>query len=345
MLASDYLISPNLSVGKTLEKLQNAGHKALFLVDGEDRLCGCVTDGDIRRFLLSGGNLADPVASCATKHPTVVEGFCEREAKHILKDKQLPAVPMVKDGILHAIVFPGETVHVPREEISAPVIIMAGGLGTRLYPYTSILPKALIPVAGRTMTEQIIDRFKKFGCRDITLVVNHKKQLIKSYFAEVDTGCNVTCQDEDKPLGTGGGLFVFKNKGICPAFVTNCDTVIEADYADILRRHTEDGNAVTMVCASTSMTVPYGVAEVDESGALVGMREKPKFDFLMNTGFYVISEEFLAEVRDDEFQPITEIIDRCKQKGLRVGVYTIDGECFVDIGQLNDLKVAEEKIS
>lgn len=344
MAVSEYIIDSATPVGETLARLQKALYKVMFLVDGGEKLCGCVTDGDVRRFLLSGGVLTDPAVACATKEPASVEGFCEGEARKLLRERQIQAVPMTRGGRIHAIVFDSETLHVERDEIEAPVIIMAGGLGTRLYPYTTILPKALIPVGNRTITEQIIDRFRKFGCRDVTLVVNHKRQLIKSYFAETDTGCRVGCQDEEEPLGTGGGLWVFKGAGICPAFVTNCDTVIEADYADILRSHIEHGDAVTMVCARQSITVPYGVAEVDGAGALVGMAEKPSFDFLMNTGFYVISERFLDEVRDREFQPITEIIDRCREKGERVGVYEIDGSCFVDIGQLDDLHAVEDKL-
>lgn len=345
MAVSDYILDDSTTVGAALAHIQAADNKVVFIVDVVGRLCGCVTDGDVRRFLLSGKHdITAPVMDCATKTPLFYEGFSEAEARRIMKEREIKAIPMTRDGIIHAIVFEHRTEHAEFNEISAPVIIMAGGLGTRLYPYTTILPKALIPVGAKTITEHIIERFKKFGSREVTLVVNHKRQLIKSYFAEVNVGCDVKCVDEDEPLGTGGGLYMFKGQNMCPAFVTNCDSVIEADYSDIMKKHIDNNDAITMVCAKTKVTMPYGVIDIDETGAVSEMREKPSYEFLMNTGFYVISEAFLNEVKDHEFQPMTDIIARCKEKGMRIGTYVIDEGCFVDIGQLDDLKNAADKI-
>ena len=344
MALSDYILENNTTVGEALKRIQAAEYKIVFLTDG-GRLCGCVTDGDVRRFLLSGGDHLDaPVLECATSDPVFYEGFSEAQARKLLSEKQIHAIPMTRGGVIHAIVFEHETEHAEFEEISAPVIIMAGGFGTRLYPYTTILPKALIPVGSKTITEHIIRRFRKFGCREVTLVVNHKRQLIKSYFAETDTGCSISCAEEDEPLGTGGGLYMFKGGNMCPAFVTNCDSVIEADYTDILRQHIANGDALTMVCARTNVTMPYGVIETDDTGAVTAMREKPNYEFLTNTGFYVISESFLNEVEDHKFQPMTDIIEKCRNKGMRIGTYIIDEGCFVDIGQLDDLKNCGDKL-
>ncbi len=340
---SDYIITKDYTVSKALSKLQENEYKLLFLEDEEQKLAGVVTDGDIRRFLLAKGDISQNVEFAIKTEPFVCSGYHEGKARKMLIQNELICVPMVKeDNEIHALVFRDFTLHKNISNLDVPVIIMAGGFGTRLKPFTNILPKPLIPVGEKTITEQIIDRFYKFGCKNFSFVVNYKKNLIKAYFAETKTNCEIEFIDEDKPLGTGGGLAFYKGKIKDSVFVTNCDSVIEADYSDIFETHKRQNNAVTMVCAEKTETIPYGVVETDQTGALCEMREKPKSCYLMNTGFYIISKQFLDFVNNDEFQPITDIIMRCKQAGHRIGVYKIDGECFVDIGQLDDLQKVED---
>lgn len=341
----DYIITKDFTVSRALEKLQTNEYKLLFLSDESDALLGVLTDGDVRRFLLAGGALSQKVGEAAKSDPISVEGFHEGAARELLEKSEILCVPMTNEGRIHALVFAGFTLHRRLEKLDIPVVIMAGGLGTRLMPYTDILPKPLIPVGSKTITEQIIDRFLKFGCERFTLVVNYRRNLIKTYFSECEHDYEVSFADEDVPLGTGGGLCFLKGAISGPAFVTNCDSVIEADYADILRVHRRDKNLVTVVAAQRSECIPYGVLCTDESGALRSIEEKPTHKYLMNTGFYVIDAEFLDYVKENEFQPMTDIILRCVADKNRVGVYAVDGECFVDIGQLDDLRGARGLLS
>ncbi len=333
----DYIIDGSASVAQCLQALERNLYKVLFIAPA-GRLEGVVTDGDIRRFLLRGGEMSQPVRLAASPNPVSVRSFHEASARAILEERDLTCVPMLDaQGKIHALVFKNDTAHRETAPVDAPVIMMAGGLGTRLLPYTEILPKPLIPAGKITITEQIINRFKKFGCKSFSLVVNYKRNLIKSYFSEVDAGVSIEFVDEDKPLGTGGGLSFFRGRFDGPVFVTNCDSVVEADYGEILETHKRTGSVVTMVCARKRFDIPYGVVETDGEGRVLSLREKPSFEMLTNTGFYIVSPQFIDRIPQNQFVPITETVEQCRAEGLRVSAYVIDEECFIDIGQLDDL--------
>ncbi|MDO4566044.1 MAG: sugar phosphate nucleotidyltransferase [Oscillospiraceae bacterium] len=344
MSYSDYTIEGSASVSEALRKLESDWYKILFIAP-DDELRGVVTDGNIRRFLLAGGSMDEPVELAANLEPVSLRGFHEGAARELLEKKQISCVPMLDErGKIHALVFPEETIHRLARDIDAPVIIMAGGCGTRLQPYTEILPKPLIPVGGVTITEQIMRRFKKFGCAQFSLVVNHKRSLIKSYFSEVASGRGLEFIDEEEPLGSGGGLSFFRGRFDRPVFVANCDSVVEADYADILSFHEKSGSLVTMVCCKKKLDIPYGVVEAGENGAISAIQEKPDLRFLTNTGLYVVSPEFIEMVPYGRFSPMTELIGYCLEMGEKISAYTVEDECFIDIGQLDDLKSVEGKL-
>lgn len=344
MRYEEYILKDDATLATALELLENNEYKAL-IIESEGSLTGVLTDGDIRRFLLKGGNLLQQAGTIATKNPISVSGYHEQAARDLLEKYDCTVVPMLnREGIIHALVFKDNTLHRKQDYIDNHVIIMAGGLGTRLYPYTEILPKPLIPVGQSTITELIAERFKKFGCRNITLVVNHKKNLIKSYFSEVDTDCDLSFVDEDIPLGTGGGLAFFKGRFSQPVFVTYCDNVIEADYCDILNYHKNSGNDITMVVSEKTVGIPYGVIDINNVGEVTAIREKPVESYLINTGFYVVSPSFIETVKDNCFQHMTDLITAARLHGLKTGGYRIEENCFIDIGKLEDIKSLGNKL-
>ncbi|NLL92375.1 MAG: CBS domain-containing protein [Ruminococcaceae bacterium] len=336
----DYIVEESTSVAEALGILERNEYKVLAVES--DRLIGIVTDGDIRRFLLNNGDISQPVSLASSKNPVFLKGFNEGKARKILFEKSITCVPMTDDsGAVHALVFKDTTFHREGEALKNHVIIMAGGFGTRLYPYTDILPKPLMPMGKSTITEIIIERFRKFGCRDITLVVNHRKNLIKSYFSEKEQDYNLEFVDEDTPLGTAGGLAFFKNRFSDDVFMTYCDNIIETDYRDIMSFHKREKNILTLVAARKRVTVPYGVVELNENGSVSEIREKPSEEYLINAGFYVISPRFIEKVKDNEFQHITDLIKQCISEGEKIGVYPIDEESFIDAGQIENLKEAK----
>ena len=284
------------------EARPNAAHVKLAQWERDGKLKAVITDGDIRKFFLRGGTPDQTVDNAANYHPLSVSVAERGKARGILQKYCIDALPVLnKRGIITDIIFAHGLDVDNRKQVDIPVVMMAGGLGTRLYPYTKILPKPLIPVGEQPIAEMIMDRFRDFGCHDFTMIVNYKKGMIKSYFNELEKDYHVDFADEDVFMGTGGGLCLLKGKIGTPFFFTNCDTLLDVDFGDIYEYHRAHGNLVTMICAFKHYTVPYGVVELGEDGGIAAMREKPELDFLTNTGVYVVEPRVVEEMRDGEF--------------------------------------------
>ncbi len=258
----------------------------------------------------------------------------------------ISAIPLLDNNkCVSDIIFLDEASKVePRKNLDLPVVIMAGGLGTRLYPYTKILPKPLIPVGEKPITEHIINRFNSFGCKDFSLIVNHKKNMIKAYFNELEKDYSVNFAEETEFLGTGGGLSLLKEKISSPFFLTNCDVLIEADYNDIYNFHIKNENLITVVCALKNVTIPYGVFKLKENGEIDTITEKPTMNFLTNTGMYLVNERIISELEENKVISFPEIIDKYRDLGEKVGVYPISETSWMDMGQLEELEEMRRKL-
>ena len=329
----ELFIEPTATVLETLRKLDETGQRILFIAP-EGKLKAVITDGDIRKFFLRGGTPDQTVDNAANYHPLSVSVAERGKARGILQKYCIDALPVLnKRGIITDIIFAHGLDVDNRKQVDIPVVMMAGGLGTRLYPYTKILPKPLI-----------MDRFRDFGCHDFTMIVNYKKGMIKSYFNELEKDYHVNFADEDVFMGTGGGLCLLKGKIGTPFFFTNCDTLLDVDFGDIYEYHRAHGNLVTMICAFKHYTVPYGVVELGEDGGIAAMREKPELDFLTNTGVYVVEPRVVEEMRDGEFIGFPDVIERYRQAGEKVGVYPISESSWMDMGQLEELEKMRRKL-
>lgn len=333
------------TIRQALERLNQTARKILFITDTDGHLAAALTDGDIRRHLLSGGSLEDLVAAAGNHHP--ISAHTVEEARAKMVRSHCLAVPVVDaNGVLLDIVADGSTeqMHSQSASLGLPVVIMAGGKGTRLEPFTKILPKPLIPVGDLPIMEHIMRQFRRYGCTEFHSIVNYKKQLIKAYFSENEERYDTFWYDEDKPLGTGGGLSLLKGHVRQTFFLTNCDVLILTDYEKLLRFHRETGSAVTMVCAEKRITIPYGVVETGENGVITAMREKPAFQFLTNTGMYLVEPEVLDDIGANEVIGFPDIIERERQKGRRVSAYTVCEEDWLDMGQLDELEKMRERL-
>ena len=329
---------------ETLRKLDETGQRILFIAP-EGHLKAVITDGDIRKFFLRGGTPDQTVDHAANYHPLSVSVSERGKARSILQEHCIDALPVLnKRGVITDIIFAHGLDVDNRKRVDIPVVMMAGGLGTRLYPYTKILPKPLIPVGEQPIAELIMDRFRDFGCHDFTMIVNYKKGMIKSYFNELEKNYNVDFADEEVFMGTGGGLCLLKGKIKAPFFFTNCDTLLDVDFGDIYEYHKSHGNLVTMICAFKHYTVPYGVVELGENGSIAAMREKPELDFLTNTGVYVVEPRVVEEMRDGEKIGFPDVIERYRRAGEKVGVYPISESSWMDMGQLEELEKMRRKL-
>lgn len=221
---------------------------------------------------------------------------------------------------------------------------MAGGEGTRLYPYTKILPKPLIPIGDVPIVERIINKFVNFGAVDFYITLNYKKGMIKSYFSDLSPDYSVKYVEEERPLGTAGSLKLISEKFEKPIFVTNCDILINADYANIYKYHRESGNIMTIVTALKNIVVPYGVLKARSQGIVTSMEEKPRLSYFVNTGMYVLNPEVISMIPEDKFFHMTDLADNLLKEGLQVGMYPVSEDSFLDMGEFEEMKRMEEKL-
>lgn len=237
-----------------------------------------------------------------------------------------------------------ERVERPKPPLHIPIVINAGGKGTRLEPYTKILPKPLIPVGELPIIEHIMQRFQEYDCQEFHIIVNYKKQIMKGYFAENEGKYNITWHEEDKPLGTGGGLTLLKGKIHETFFFTNCDNLLMSDYDSMIRFHKENHNVVTMICAYKNIQIPYGVVEMGMNGSIEEMREKPQLSFLTNTGIYVVEPEVLEDMEDGTAIGFPDVVEKQIAKGRNVAIYPVSENEWLDMGQLPELERMRKKL-
>lgn len=332
------IVDENTSVLNAMRMLDETGYK-LLLVAPAYVLQAVLTDADVRRFILQGGDLSQPVKDAANYNPKSLGVENRSKAKEFMVQHAIEALPLLNaKSEIDDVVFLADLDVDGRKKADVPVVIMAGGLGTRLYPYTKILPKPLIPVGEKPIIELIMDHFEEFGCNRFSLVVNHKKNMIKSYFAEAEEAYNVTFVDEEIPLGTGGGLSLLKGNMNETFFLTNCDILVEADYTDIYDFHKKNGNTITVVCALKNVTIPYGVIELSDNGEIKNVTEKPELNFLTNTGMYVVEPHVVAELEDGVSVGFPDIMEKYRLAGEKVGVYPVSENSWMDMGQLEELE-------
>ena len=344
-----FLVFPEASVVDAMQKIDKNTKGILFIVDNEDRLLGSITDGDIRRWLIKTGNLQERVDNVMNKNPKYLYRNNISDYRQFLKKNSIRIAPVVDmQNVVVDIVFYDNEYEEQKRDTSVlkdvPVVIMAGGKGTRLYPYTKVLPKPLIPVGDIPIMERIIDKFRDFGVTNFYATLNYKKNMIKSYFADVMQNYTLKYVEEDEPLGTAGSLHLIEDEFDCPIIVTNCDIMIHADYADIYKYHIKSGNELTIVSALKNIVVPYGVIKSKEDGVITGMEEKPKLSYFVNTGMYVLNPGLLKEIPKDTFYHMTDLSNDLLFQDRKVGMYPISEDSFLDMGEFEEMRRMEQKL-
>jgi len=347
---SDFIANEHTILSDAMAIIDVNGNGILFVVGDDLILRGAVSDGDIRRWLLKAGSLDAEIGLLMNPYPKFVSMEQRGEAQKLLRRYQVRALPVVDDeqhieDIILAKDWEQESEKEQGGLEDVSVIIMAGGKGTRLYPYTKVLPKPLIPIGDIPIVERIIDRYHQYGVIDFFMTVNYRKNMIKSYFSELEKNYHVEFVEEDKPLGTAGSLKLLNRTFSAPIFVANCDILIQTDYADLYRFHKESGNAITIVTAMKNVTIPYGVIQIKESGEIERMVEKPKHSYLVNTGMYIINPDIIDLIPDDTFFHMTHLVEAAIEHGFRVGMYPVSEDSFLDMGEFEEMKRMEDKLN
>jgi len=226
---------------------------------------------------------------------------------------------------------------IKKNNINLPVVIMAGGIGSRLKPLTNVFPKALIPIGEKTMLEQIMDFFSEQGCNKFYISINHKSDMIKYYISgQKNEIYNIEYIEEDKFLGTAGSLSLLKEKIQSTFFVSNCDILIDQDLEDILNFHNSNNNEITIVAAMVNFKIPYGVLETNNNGHLLNIIEKPDYFFKINTGLYVCEPSILEHIPLNQVYDITDLIQNLLFMNKNIGVFPVSEKSWKDIGNWNE---------
>lgn len=344
-----YLADGNCMLVEAMKKIDQNTKGLIFVVDHERSLIGVLTDGDIRRWIIKTGKLDVRIQQIMNSNPKFVYEESISTADSIFEKNKITAIPVLNTaGKVENILFNHEmSAHKSKRKHGLediPVVVMAGGKGTRLYPYTKILPKPLIPIGDIPIMERIFQQFTDYGAKEFWVTVNYKKNMIMSYFADVTKDYQIHYVEENQPLGTGGSLNLITEQFQKPLIVTNCDILIEADYEDIYQHHLSSKNKMTIVTALKNIIVPYGVVHPHENGEIDSMEEKPKLSYFINTGFYVISEEVIRMIPKDQFFHMTDLANLLMKRGEKVGMYPISEDSFLDMGEFEEMHRMEEKL-
>lgn len=333
------LVSPEQALVDSLQQMNDARFQLLLVVDDDQRLIGTVTDGDVRRALLRGKGLDIKISEVMCAHPCVSkEGTPTDQIRKLMLERNIRHVPVVdNDGQLIDLILWTDLFEQRVPQRREKVVIMAGGKGTRLDPFTKILPKPLIPLEDKPVVEVIMDGFYNNGFSDFILSLGYKADIVRLYFLENDSQpYQVDFIQEDEPLGTAGALSLLKGQIKNTCIITNCDIILEADYGDILNFHRERNYDMTVIGALKNFIIPYGVLQV-EDGCLIDIDEKPSSNYLVNTGVYVIEPAIISLVPETRFMNMTDLIVKAKETGLKVGVYSFEGQWF-DVGQWDEYR-------
>lgn len=346
----DLTIKEDISIRDSMRKMSKAGEKCLVVIDEKKTLLGTLSDGDLRKAILSGVKIKSSIEDIYHANPTflVFGEYNIDEAKQLFYQKRLDLIPVVNGSnkLIDILIWEKLTEsnkNRSKRILNVPVVIMAGGKGTRMEPFTKVLPKPLIPIHDKPIIEHIIDRFLDLGCENFHLTVNYKNKIIKAYFEELHPSYNVSFYNEEEPLGTAGSLGYLKDSFKTPFFVTNCDIIVKADYKSIYAFHQKHNYDITLVASLKEYIIPYGTCELNNEGHLSQINEKPQYDFLINTGLYVLSPSILKLIKKNQFYHITHLIKDAKNKGKKIGVFPIDEDAWIDIGQWAEYKKAINK--
>lgn len=327
-----------------IEAIDTSGLKIAVIVDEERRLLGLVTDGDIRRTLLQGRGLDTPIREFMQTSPRTAHWGSDKQVLlSRLRNEQILHMPIVDDDgrvrdLAYLPLLEQQSSHVNE------VVIMAGGLGTRLRPLTEKVPKPLISVGGRPLIDTIIDRLVAQGLSNITLCVNYLGHMLEEHLGDGSRyGANFTFVRENKRMGTAGALSLLQKRPETSFFVMNGDILTSVDFMAMRSFHQENRSVATMAVNNFSYEVPFGVVEVRDR-RITGLSEKPQCNFLVNAGIYLFEPEVLDSVPSDEFFDMNSFFDRLIELNRTIVAFPVR-EHWLDIGRPDDLERANNSFT
>jgi dTDP-glucose pyrophosphorylase len=329
------LIGPQSCLREAIEVIDAAGLQIALVADEEGQLLGTVTDGDVRRAILRGISLEDPVRRVMNENPTTARAQDDREALlALMRQRRLHQIPVL-DATWRVVGLEVLDDLLKPQPKTNPVVLMAGGLGSRLRPLTDECPKPLLRVGTKPILETILEAFIEHGFNRFYVSVNYKAEMIEAYFGDGSRwGATIEYLREKERLGTAGALSLLPEPPVEPVFVMNGDLLTRLNFAHLLDFHTAHGSVATMCVREYEMQVPYGVIKT-RSHRILDIHEKPTERYLVNAGVYVLQPDALALIPRDRSFDMPDLFKRLMDRGGDTAVFPIR-EYWMDIGQMDD---------
>ena len=344
MELSQILIKPNTSILDTLKVIDNAAVEIALVVDDNKRLIGTVTDGDIRRGLIKGTKLEEPIDTLMNPSPiTAGLNSTDDELLFLMTNRSIKHLPILDKNrrVLRLVLLKDLIKGKKRPNIA---IIMAGGLGSRLGTLTQNTPKPLLPVGGKPVIARIAEQLKSHGIEEIYISINYKGSQIKKWFEENPiNGAQISYLEEKEFLGTAGALSLLPNKPSNPFIVINGDIISPVNFGSLLEFHQQSHKSMTLCTREFNFQVPYGVLKHNGS-QLVSIEEKPSQNIFINAGIYVINPELLKYIPEKNRFDMPELINIAIKEGNEIACYPVS-DYWLDIGTPQDYIKADKEFN
>ena len=351
-----YVVKFDATISDVMKAIDFNG-RGVVVLQRHSVFYGILTDGDVRRAILSGAKLDDPAHPHACVKPVVLyEGkYSQADLNEIFFNSLIFVVPVISEsGGLVKLEFKHHEKDIlqdklqarePTEPLEASLVVMAGGKGKRLSPFTDVLPKPLVPINGKTVVELIIEHFVSAGVSDVHMTLNFKKEVIKAYMQTASRNYKLKFWEEEGATGTAGSLSMLDGAVKKDVFITNCDVIVNVDYPAALKLHQEMQSAMTVITAVSHHQIPYGVVDIGEFGNITRITEKPETAVNVNTGVYILAADVLSMVPQNSYFDMPQLIELLLKKELPVRAYPVSAANYSDIGQWPEYKQTLEKFS
>ena len=339
----DILVDQNISLMEAVKKMNKTSKQILLVLDSNNRLSGIITDGDIRRALINKLSFNESVKRIMNTNPITLKKIPSKaEALTLMKKYDVRHFPIIDDqNRLKSLVLWKDFIEsgdISLNRKKNKVVIMAGGKGTRLDPFTKILPKPLIPIGENPIIEHIMKNFSKYGFNDFVISLNYKADMIKLYFSENYNNFKIDYTIEKKILGTAGSLSLCKDILKDTFIVSNCDVLINANFNNLFDFHIDNSNHATILGTFQIVKIPYGILKTNNE-ILEDIIEKPEFNYLINSGIYVLDPVLIKLIPDNKEFSMPDLLIKAKKNGYKVKVFPMLCSWF-DIGQWEEYRKA-----
>lgn len=332
------------TIHQAIEKLDNNDAHILLVVNNDEKLLGTVTDGDVRRGILKGIALSESIKQIMNPQPIVaqknqtIDSIYTLMRKHVIRQ-----IPILNDeGIVVGIEVLDELLQYNRKD--NPIVLMAGGLSTRLYPLTIDKPKPMLEIAGRPILEIILTNLIQFGFHKFFISINYLGNQIKEYFGNGSKwDVEIEYLQENEKMGTAGALSLLPRKFNSPLIVMNSDLLTKIDFNHLLTFHTQHDTVATMAVRAFDYTVPYGICKFDKN-YITEVVEKPTYKFFINAGVYVLEPVILDVIPKNEYFDMPTLFSRLIALEKQVTAFPVR-EYWLDIGQMSDFEKAHNEYS